>query len=303
LVERRVDLPQAGPPGINFRRAYMSNYARMGLFGVGTWHSLNSYLKTEDRMASLDWEQENGDILTFRRLVPGVGFRSDAGYESDDEDPLYPLYHASLSWAAHEGRFKLKLQDSCTYTFLSCGENDFCFWKGYTEPAGFNWVFDRDSTGLLHSVKGPHSSVSLDYDSANRITSVRGGDGREVKYSYAATGQLERVEYPDGSSSLYDYNPSGKMAVISLVIRRGAPAALIAHADYDKSGRVVSLADVSGNVYSFKYLGTRNEWNYVQIVRPNSTRDTIGINDKDNAYVWWSRPVVSTSDKPQADGH
>lgn len=109
------------------------------------------------------------------------------------------------------------------------------------------------SAGLLSSVSDSFGhTLTLAYDSQNRLTTVMAPDGSTVHYGYNGSGYLSQVTNLDGTTRQYNYADSNWAGGISSVVDESGQTEL--SMSYNSQGQVVSstLGGVSSSM-SFSY--------------------------------------------------
>ncbi len=168
------------------------------------------------------------------------------------------------------GVFRLREADGTVYLFRADGKLD------YVEDVNHNRITGAYTSGRLTGLS--HSSgqaLTIAYNAAGRISSVRDGDGRLTVYTYDAANEhllsvrdydgrvtnytyvsgqglarehaLSTIAYPDGSHRYYTYDTRGRLATTS----RDGGAETLAFA-YDSTGTVF-ITDALGNVSRFYF--------------------------------------------------
>lgn len=136
----------------------------------------------------------NGVPLDFQR-VSGSGASGEWRHTGSGQYNQARLYYLNT-------RYHLKLVDGTAMQFNNYAPNNLeSIRNRYGQTLSFTW--DAGRLARISSPSGRH--VSLEYDSENRIQTVRDPLGNATQYRYGSHGLLERVIYPNGTSRRYEY--------------------------------------------------------------------------------------------------
>lgn len=149
-------------------------------------------------------------------------------------------------------------------------------------PNSLEWMQDRFGNqtqfiyngGLLQQAISPSGrSLTFNYDSGNRITSVTDNSGRTVGYAYDSAGTLATVTYPDNTTEQYTYDANHRM--LTMQDRRGQ---VWVTNQYDANGRVTKQTYADSTFYQFAY--TTNSSNVVTattVTDPNGNKEQVAF--------------------------
>ncbi|KWS06001.1 Rhs-family protein [Lysobacter capsici AZ78] len=196
-------------------------------FGIGTsWNWGYTLNRPGSNYDVLELVLPNGTSVRFDRIA-GTGNQgewrqvgSDTAFSGAvlksvfDSDPTQPWGRA----------FRIVLRDGSRMQFSS--------WNDIR----LRWVEDQHgnrtslvySAGLVTKIVSPSGrSVSIDYDTSNRISAIRDHSGRAWGYAYTGDGLLDQVTFPDNKTKRYTYQVSlqsgsvAKHRIESVFDRRG----------------------------------------------------------------------------------
>lgn len=132
-------------------------------------------------------------------------------------------------------------------------------------PNSLSWIQDRYGNqiqfnyngGLMNQMVSPSGrTITLNYDSSNRVTSAVDNSGRTIGYAYNSAGDLATVTYPDQTTEQYTYDGNNRM--LTMQDRRGI---VWVTNQYDANARVVKQTYADNTAYQFAY--TTNSSNVV----------------------------------------
>ena len=259
FVYEKTDLAVADSLPINLTRTYRSRDTQMRPFGVGASHPYEMFL------VGATWPYTNIDLILadggrvhFDRVSPGTSF-SDAIYEHTGSPSAF--YKAHIRWV---GGWELKLKDGRIYNFPD-GENQVVPRKaaliGMRDRYGNALTLTRDTDGNLTRITSPNGRwIDLTYTSS-RITKAKDNTGREVNYTYDASGRLMQVTGANGGLTKYTYDASHRMLTVE-----DARGIVYLTNEYDANGRVFkqTMADdtpgttTDNPTYQFAYTTDAN---------------------------------------------
>jgi RHS repeat-associated protein len=234
---------------LTVRRAYNSDDSGSHVFGIGGNANFSLHLYSSD-----------GSFTAPQLILPcGQGIVFNLVNSSAVSNPLTSnvwehtatnsaYYGAALQFFSGTpiGEFwQLTLKDGTQYGFQS------------DAPSQLEWMQDRYGNqlqfnyngGLMDQMVSPSGrSITLNYDSSNRVSSVVDNTGRTVTYTYNASGELSEVVYPDQTNEQYTYDSYGQM--LTAQDRRGNTAITN---QYDANGRVTQQTYPDSTRYQFAY--------------------------------------------------
>ncbi|WP_308142812.1 RHS repeat-associated core domain-containing protein [Burkholderia pseudomallei] len=147
-------------------------------------------------------------------------------------------------------------------------------------PNSLEWMQDRYGNqtqftyngGLLQQAISPSGrSLTFNYDSGNRITSVTDNSGRTVSYAYDSAGTLATVTYPDNTTEQYTYDANHRM--LTMQDRRGH---VWVTNQYDANGRVTKQTYPDNTSYQFAYTtDSNNNVTATTVTNPNGNQEQV----------------------------
>ena len=242
---------------LRLTRAYDSADSASHVFGIGGNANFNIHLYSSD-----------GTFTTPQLILPcgqAIAFNLVTGTSAN-----WPLtgdvwehtatnsafYGATLQFFTGTpiGEFwQLNMKDGTEYGFESDVPNQL---KWVQDRYGNQTLFNYNG-GLVDQIVSPSGrTITLNYDSSNRVKSAVDNSGRTVSYTYNSTGTLATATYPDQTTEQYTYDSSNRMLAIQ--DRRGNTKVTN---QYDANGRVTKQTYADNTSYQFAY--TLNSSNVV----------------------------------------
>lgn len=213
-----------------------------------------------------------GEGITFN-LVSGTAqwpFPAGTMWEHTGTDSSY--YGATLQFVydntAIGAHWLVTLKDGTQYAFTR------------HVPNALEWMQDRYGNqmqftyngGLVEQMISPSGrTITLSYDSGNRVTSATDNSGRSIGYAYNSAGSLATVTYPDQTTEQYTYDSNDRM--LTMQDRRGH---VWVTNQYDANGRVTKQTYADNTAYQFAY--TTNSNNVVTattVTDPNGNQEQV----------------------------
>lgn len=195
--------------------------------------------------------------FTFAPVIDGVGllgarwkpyFRPDPGVYETLEVPYFPL---SLNSDGSTGLYLFGLTyNPSDYTLITKDGTKY----NYNQYQGLKTVEDRNGNTLTFANDGITSStgVEIDFvrDALGRITEIIDPDGKSLKYSYDASGNL--IEFTDRTNNETTFKYEGRRPhyltqIIDPLGRTGV------RTEYDASGQISKIFDAAGNALDINY--------------------------------------------------
>ncbi|MBI5374834.1 MAG: RHS domain-containing protein [Candidatus Schekmanbacteria bacterium] len=142
-----------------------------------------------------------------------------------------------------------------TYTLIYPGGKTLLFGSdgrllSVTHPAGNSIELSYNSSGQLTELYDTiGNAFTISYDSSGRMTAVYGPQtaknltGKLAEYQYASYGRLQKVIYPDGSSTTYEYGDANDNVNITKITGRDGRVHTYI---YDSQDRVSSFSEDNG---------------------------------------------------------
>ncbi|MBW2661547.1 MAG: hypothetical protein JRD93_06080 [Deltaproteobacteria bacterium] len=114
-------------------------------------------------------------------------------------------------------------------------------------PDGSSDTFDYNNSGNLVSASDENGTISLVYDSLDRLTQVGYPGGEVVSYAYDAVGNRTQLTYPDGMTLDYTYDALNRLTRIS------DSGQTVASYAYDALSRVTRRDLQNGTFSTYSY--------------------------------------------------
>jgi RHS repeat-associated protein len=231
FVYKKADLAVADAMPINLTRTYRSRDTQMRPFGIGASHPYEMFIVGATwPYTFIDLILADGGRVHFDRVSPGTSF-GDAVYEHTASPSVF--YKSRIRWV---GGWELKLKDGRVFLFPD-GENQVVPRKaaliGMRDRYNNSLTLTRDSDGNLTRITTQNGRyIDFTYVS-NRITKAKDNIGREVNYTYDASGRLKEVLGTNGGVTKYTYDTSSRMLTVE-----DARGIVFLTNEYDANGRV-----------------------------------------------------------------
>jgi len=288
FVDHGMDLKLDSTPAMEYRRAYLSDYARQRSLGWGTDVSFNTGL-TSDGPASLTYIEivrEDARRDRLERKSPGRGFSSSVMFEG--EDPQHDTYGAKMTW--ERDHFKIQYRDGSSATYLPCGDFS-CFWTGSEDAQGNRLTVQRGANRELLEVRSQDGQgITFQPDEQRRIGEVSDTSSSHVLYDYDAAGCLARIHRPDGQVILYDYDPGHHMTRVSVINAPGEQPVTLVTNEYDAAGHVIKETLADGSEYKINYQSFYGR-HAAQLTVQESSGRLLHFRLTNEDYTEWSYPV------------
>lgn len=263
---------------LTLQRGYTSGDTTSHAFGIGSNTSFGMYLYNPSTYPS-------GSSWNSLTLVLSCGERINFNLISGTATWPFP---AGTVWA-HTGTNSAFYGATMQFVFDSTaiGAHWLITLKDGTQyaltrhvPNSLEWMQDRYGNqtqftyngGLLQQAISPSGrSLTFNYDSGNRITSVTDNSGRTVSYAYDSAGTLATVTYPDTTTEQYTYDANHRM--LTMQDRRGHVWVIN---QYDANGRVTKQTYADNTSYQFAYTTDSNNVVTATVVTdPNSNQEQV----------------------------
>ncbi|MBI1917079.1 MAG: hypothetical protein HYS12_20425 [Planctomycetes bacterium] len=202
LEEADVVVPVRAGTDLRLTRSFRSFQRPLGVFGRGWALDLPSLVIMKRPYQDRDgknWVREVyqltsplgtwSEIFTERKFIPEWKGEFLVPRSSSE---MLGIYHD-----AKEKTTVLAFNDDRRWHFDAAGR------LVAMKEGPFTVAYHRDGIGCITQIEGRHGKESLarldvEYDSLDRIASVRGSNGASARYGYDAAGRLERVDRQDG---------------------------------------------------------------------------------------------------------
>ena len=288
FVDHGMDLKVESTPPMEYRRAYISDYARQRALGWGADVSFNTGL-TSDGASALTYIEivrEDSRRDRLERISPGRGFSSGVMFEG--EDPRHDTYGARMTW--DRDHFKIKYRDGSSATYLPCGDFS-CYWTGSEDAHGNKLIIERGPQRELLQVRSQDGQkIMFVPDAQRRIQQASDTSSRQVAYEYDAAGCLVRVHRPDGRVIVYEYDPAHRMTSVSVIRAAGEPPVKLLTNEYDPAGHVLRQTLADGSEYKINYQSfTGRRASELTVREPSGRVLHFKITNED--YKEWTYPV------------
>lgn len=288
FVDHGMDLKIDSTPAMEYRRAYISDYARQRALGWGADVSFNTGL-TSDGAAALTYIEivhENAKRDRLERVSPGRGFSSGVIFEG--KDPRHDTYGARMTW--DRDHFKIQYRDGSSATYLPCGDFS-CYWTGSEDAHGNKLTIERGLHRELLQVRSEDGqTITFVPDARQRIQEASDTSSQHVSYEYDAAGCLVRVHRPDGQVTVYDYDPAHRMTSVSVIRAAGEPPVKLLTNEYDPAGHVLTETLADGTKYMINYQSFAGKRASELTVRDPSGR-LLHFKLTNEDYREWTYPV------------
>lgn len=116
--------------------------------------------------------------------------------------------------------------------------------------------YEYDKAGQRSKMTLPFGEVSYERDALGRISAIKDVDGQSIRITYGFDGRRERIEYPNGTVTRFEYNKRDKLAaIITTGVTTGKDKKVLSarRYTYDKAGRRASTTNEKGEVESYSY--------------------------------------------------
>ncbi|WP_236872520.1 RHS repeat-associated core domain-containing protein [Burkholderia pseudomallei] len=245
---------------LTLERAYTSGDTTSHAFGIGSNTNFGMYLYNASTYPS-------GSSWNSLTVVLSCGERINFNLISGTATWPFP---AGTVWA-HTGTNSVFYGATMQFVFdnTAIGAHWLITLKDGTQyaltrhvPNSLEWMQDRYGNqlqfvyngGLLQQAISPSGrSLTFNYDSGNRISSVTDNGGRTVSYAYDSAGTLATVTYPDQTTEQYTYDANHRM--LTMQDRRGH---VWVTNQYDANGRVTKQTYADNTSYQFAYTSDSN---------------------------------------------
>jgi YD repeat-containing protein len=251
FIERQTDFHLSGDDPLQLTRVYSALDPKSRAFGIGTDHSLDTFL-TGHMGSYVNLNFADGGKIRFQHVQGKPG---PDNYVSNDSDYPSAVFLGGL-WTVflHDGS-KLYFP----YHPKALGQYVTVL-TGFTDSAGHLYRMERNSAGDLISVRTPEGIwLRFDYDSEHRIRRAESSSGRVVSYAYDSKGRLSRVSDAEGHVETYTYDDKAEMLAASC----GNDSPVLVNT-YDMRGEIVAQRLGDCEVFKYSYVND-----------PDSDRDVV----------------------------
>ncbi|WP_080408373.1 RHS repeat-associated core domain-containing protein [Burkholderia ubonensis] len=260
---------------LTLQRTYTSGDASSHAFGIGGNSNVGMYLtNTTSGWSSMTLVLSCGENITFN-LTSGTAtwpFPAGTVWTHTGTNSIY--YGATMQFVfgttPDTSYWVMTLKDGTQYGLARHA------------PNALQWIRDRYGNqaqffyngGLLQQMMSPSGrSMTFNYDSGNRITSVVDNSGRTVGYAYDSAGTLATVTYPDATTEQYTYDANHRM--LTMQDRRGH---VWVTNQYDANGRVAKQTYADNTSYQFAYTtDSNNKVTATTVTDPNGNQEQVAF--------------------------
>lgn len=251
FITHGMDMKLDSTPPIEYRRAYISDYARQRSLGWGTDVSFNTGLTSDGPLALtyIEIVREDGTRDRLERVSPGRGFSTSVAFEG--QSPQHGTYQARMTW--DRDHFKIQYRDGSSATYLPC--SDFtCFCTGSQDAEGNRLTIQRGpARELLQVLSQDQQGITFQADAQHHIEQASDTASNTVKYEYDTEGSLARIHRPDGRVIVYDYDERHHMTRVSVINAPGEEPQILVTNEYDPAGHIVKETLADGSQYEIQY--------------------------------------------------
>lgn len=258
---------------LTLQRTYTSGDSTSHMFGIGGNSNLGMYLYSgTGNWNSLTLVMSCGENITFNLVSGSASWPFPAGTMWEHTGTNSEFYGATLQFlydnTAIGAHWLVTLKDGTQYALTR------------HVPNSLEWMQDRYGNqiqyiyngGLLQQAISPSGrSLTFNYDSSNRITSVTDNSGRTLSYAYDSAGTLATVTYPDNTTEQYTYDANHRM--LTMQDRRGH---VWVTNQYDANGRVIKQTYADNTSYQFAYTtDSNNNVTATTVTDPNNNQEQV----------------------------
>ncbi|MBF4067486.1 DUF6531 domain-containing protein [Burkholderia pseudomallei] len=259
---------------IALTRAYNSADSTSHVFGVGGSANFSSHLYSSDgTFTTPQLVLPCGQMIAFN-LVTGTSVSYPlSGDVWEHTGTASSFYGATLQHFAGTpiGEYwQITMKDGTAYGFQSDPPNQL----QWSQDRYGNLVQFVYNGGFVDQIVSPSGrTITLNYDSNNRVSTAVDNSGRTVSYAYNSTGTLAKVTYPDQTTEQYTYDGSNRMR--TMLDRRGN---IKITNQYDANGRVTKQTNADNTSYQFAYTtDSSNTVTATTITDPNGNQEQVNF--------------------------
>jgi RHS repeat-associated protein len=240
---RKTDISFGGSRGtVSITRIYRTLSKNSGPFGIGGNHNYGYSLDslTPQTAAMIDLITPDYNRFPFSRQPDGTLINTTS-----------PAMLGAIMITSASGMVSLRWKDGSVYSFIPPGTT-FPLLESVTDSNGNQISLTRNAARLaqITQITDPVGrSLTLTYDTQDRVISVTDPIGRTVSYTYNAQGALATVTDPEGGITKYDY------LAPNLLMRETDPRnVVVTENSYDDaSGRVTQQKQADGGIIKIDY--------------------------------------------------
>ncbi len=254
----KTDMVLPGRLPVVVTRTYRTNQTNPGPFGVGTSWPFDTALATPP--------SGSPDAL----ILVSPGNRQDV-FSRQSFSTFTNSASPSLRGAVFDaGGLSIRFKDGSLWQFDSLGRL-----QSQADRNGNSIQISRDAQGRVIRITEPAGRVlTVAYaGTSTAIQSITDPIGRQVRYTYDASGRLETVTDPVGGVTHYTYDSAHRM--LTLIDPRGIT--FLAN-EYDPEGRVVRQTQADGGVWNFAYTSSGSYISEAVVRNPRGHSTTYRFN-------------------------
>ncbi len=276
---------------LRLHRAYSSGDASSHVFGIGANANFAIHLySSASNFSNPELVLPDGEGIVFNQITGASASWPLTGDVWEHTGTNSIFYGATLQFFTGTpiGEYwQMTMKDGTEYGFESDVPNQL---KWVQDRFGNELLFNYNG-GLVDQIVSPSGrTVTLNYDSSNRVSTAIDNSGRTISYAYNTAGDLATVTYPDETTEQYTYDSNNHM--LTMRDRRGN---VWVTNQYDTNGRVIKQTFADNTSYQFAY--TTNSSNAVTattITDPNGNQEQV-VFDPVSSYVSSDTRAYGTS--------
>ena len=247
FVPIKTDLFVQDTMNLAFTRTYfpVNDWARK--FQIFLPHVYDLFMTgSRNPFTYVDWSLPDAGSIHFHRVSPGTGY-ADAVFA--DDSPSSPFAGSKVAWNGYS--WDLALGDGMTYLSPSAyyaARPQQCSLVGIFDKDGHEVVLRRKPNGDLTRIISPNGRwIGLEYD-GGRVVRASDSAGNTVEYDYDSSDRLETVRYSGGEVARYSYDSSNRMIKVE-----DSAEGVVLENEYSSYGAVVEQTLGDGRRYYFHY--------------------------------------------------
>ena len=276
---------------LRLHRAYSSADASSHVFGIGANANFAIHLySSASNFSNPELVLPDGEGIVFN-LVTGSStnwpLTGDVWEHTGTNSVFYGATLQFFTGTPIGEYWQMTMKDGTQYGFESDVPNQL---KWIQDRFGNQLLFNYNG-GLVDQIISPSGrTITLSYDSSNRVSTAVDNSGRTVSYAYNTAGDLATVTFPDKTAEQYTYDSKNRM--LTMQDRRGN---VWVTNQYDTNGRVTQQTFADNTSYQFAYtLNSSNVVTATTITDPNGNQEQVAF-DPVSGYVSSDTRAYGTS--------
>ena len=264
---------------LTLTRAYTSADSNSHVFGVGANANFGMHLySSASNFTNPELVLPDGEGIVFN-LIAGNStswpLTGDVWEHTATNSAFYGSTLQFFTGTPIGEYWQLTLKDGTEYGFESDVPNQI---KWIQDRFGNELLFNYNG-GLVDQIVSPSGrTITLNYDSSNRVSTAVDNSGRTISYTYNTAGSLATVTYPDKTTEQYTYDSSKRM--LTMQDRRGN---IWITNQYDANGRVTQQTFADNTSYQFAYtLNSNNTVTATTVTDPNGNQEQVTFDPVSN---------------------